>query len=93
MAVTETRELKPKLPRLEDIDGAQIRLDYDKLSDSLWVSFVGGARPTVNVYAETDDDLMYLVDPLTEEVVGLEIENFLYRALRVSPNVDDVDGR
>ena len=89
MAVPETREPKPKLPRLEDIDGAQIRLDYDKLSDSLWVSFVGGARPVVNVYSETDDDLMYLVDPVTEEVVGLEFENFFDRALRVLPDVND----
>ena len=91
--MTETREFKPKLPRLEDIDGAQIRLDYDTLSDSLWVSFVGGARPAVNVYAETDDDLMYLVDPITEEVVGLEVENFLGRALRLSPYPGEVDGQ
>ena len=82
MALTETRELKPKLPRLEDIDEGEIRLDYDKRSDSLWVSFVGGAQPVVNVYAETDDDLMYLVDSVTEEVVGLEIDRFLERGLQ-----------
>jgi hypothetical protein len=91
VAVIETHEINPKVPRLEDIDGDKIRLDYDPLADSLWVSLTGDARPIVNVYSETDDDLMYLVDPYTQEVVGLEIERFLDRLLRVPQVTEEAD--
>lgn len=81
MAMTEPREIHPRLPRLDEIDGSRVKTSYDRLSDTLWLTLVGEARPVVNVYADHDDDLMYLVDPYTEEVVGLEIENFLGRML------------
>ena len=88
MAITDTRRIKPKPPALEDIDQAQVQLKYDRLSDTLWVSLVGDPRPAYNVYTD-DDDTMFRVDPYTGEVVGLEIEHFLDRALRLSPDVDE----
>ena len=88
MAVTETREINPKLPKFDEIDGSKVRVDYDPLGDSLWVSLTGDARPVVSVYADHDDDLMYLVDPYTEEVVGLEIERFLARAFEPRPDTE-----
>lgn len=84
MALTETREPHPRPPRLDEIDGSRVKTRYDPLGDTLWLTLVGEARPVINVYAEHDDDLMYLVDPYTEEVIGLEIEHFLGRALQPS---------
>ena len=88
MAVTDTRGIEPKVPNLDAIDEAQVRVAYNRLADTLWVSLVGDPRPAYNVHTD-DDDTMFRVGPDTGEVVGLEIENFLDRALRLSPDVDD----
>jgi len=80
MAVSQVHDMEAFVPRLEDLDPSRIRLRYDHASDTLWVSLLGEARPVVNVYV--DDDTMHLVDQGTKEVVGLEIERFLARALR-----------
>ena len=92
MAVTDTRRIKLKLPNLDDIDEAQVRVAYNRLADTLWVSLVGDPRRAYNVYTD-DADTMFRVDPYTGEVVGLEIEHFLDRALRLSPDVDEADGQ
>lgn len=83
MAVIHDRQLPIKIPRPADVRAADVRLDYDREADTLWVSLVGAPRPAYNTYVE--DDLMYRVDPHTGEVVGLEIERFLERALRPRP--------
>jgi uncharacterized protein YuzE len=67
------------VPSQAEVDAASVRIDYDHPTDTLWVSLVGEPRPAYNVYV--DDDAMYRVDPHTGEVVGLEIERFLERAL------------
>jgi hypothetical protein len=82
MAMTESRELTPKVPVLEEIDQTQVRVSYNRLADTLWVSLVGESKPAVSVYV--DDDTIFRVDPYTEEVVGFEIENFLERTLQTS---------
>jgi len=79
MAVANTRQRPIAVPRLDDIDEAQVRLSYDREADTLWVSLVGEPPPAYNLYV--DDDTMYRVDPTTGTVVGLEIERFLERAL------------
>jgi uncharacterized protein YuzE len=86
MAVIENRGMTPKVPRLEDIAEDHVRVAYDRRSDTLWVSLTGDPRPAYNVYA--DDDTMFRIDPDTNEVVGLEIEHFLHRALSLSPEPD-----
>ncbi len=79
MAMTRDRQRPLKVPTLPDIDAANVRVEYDHPTDRLWVSLVGEPHPASNVYV--DDDAMYRVDPHTGEVVGLEIERFLERAL------------
>lgn len=82
--MTESRELTPKVPDLEEIDQTQVRVSYNRLADTLWVSLVGEPKPAVSVYV--DDDTIFRVDPYPEEVIGFEIENFLERTLQTSAN-------
>ena len=79
MAVTGPRSIRPKVPKPEDLEGADILLDYDRPTDTLSVSFGGPPRPAVSVYV--DDDTIYRINPMTQHVVGLEIEAFLGRPL------------
>lgn len=59
------------------------RMSYDRNSDTLFMRFPGGHRPTFNMRAKGCVDL--LVDLNTNEVVGLEIQTFLLRAVREYP--------
>lgn len=79
MAMT-TRVITPRVPEFDALDGTPIAVDYDALSDTLWVSLTGGSQPAISVYV--DDDVIYRVDPVTEAVVGIEVENFLAGLLR-----------
>jgi hypothetical protein len=72
------------MPSLDEIDRQMVRIDYDPLDDSLWVGLTSEPRPTYNV--SVDEDMMYQVDPDTNEVIGLEIEHFLYRLLHRPPD-------
>ena len=84
MAVTRSRAIVPKVPTLDELDEAEIALDYDRATDTLAVTFTGSSRPAITHYA--DDDTIYRLDPETAEVIGLEIEDFLARLLRRSEN-------
>lgn len=86
MAVANDRQRPIAVPRLDDIDEAQVRLSYDRAADTLWVSLVGEPPPAYNRYV--DDDTMFRIDPRTGAVVGLEIERFLERALIPRPAID-----
>ncbi len=50
-------------------------MKYEAGEDTLFVNLTGASQPAVNAYV--DDDTMVRLDPVTEEVVGFEIENFL----------------
>jgi uncharacterized protein YuzE len=89
MAVTEDRSMAPKVPKLEDIAEDHVRVEYDRRSDTLWVSLAGDPRPAYNLYV--DDDTMFRIDPDTDEVVGLEIEHFLHRTLSLLPEPERAD--
>lgn len=80
MAVTEPRASHPIVPRLDDLAENQVQVAYDRRSDTLSVSLVGDPHPAYNAYV--DDDTMLRVDPETDEVVGIEIEQFLHRLLQ-----------
>lgn len=82
MAVTEPQTGRPNVPPLEDIAEDQVRVTYDRRSDTLLVSLVGDPRPAYNDYV--DDDTMVRIDPETNDIVGIEIEHFLHRVLRQS---------
>ena len=79
MAVTR-RRLTPKPPPLDTLDRAAVAVDDDPAEDTLFVNLFGAPRPAVSVYL--DDDTIYRVDPVTADVVGIEVENFLARFLR-----------
>ncbi len=86
MAVTQRPRAVAEPPKLEEIDQAHVRVSYDRLADSLLVSLTDPPRAASNRYV--DDDTMFRVDPATGEVVGLEIERFLERALKSSAETD-----
>lgn len=88
MAVTKTRTFDPKLPRLSQLDSDRIAFDYERPSDTLFVYFAGRPPPAISVVVT--DELLYLVDPETEQVVGLQIEAFLTRVVDRFPALRDV---
>ena len=83
MAMTERRSIQPKLPVFSDLDWRQFRLDFDRLSDTLYWDFYGEPRPAIS-YPLTDH-VLYSVDPETEAVVGLQIDGFLAHVVYVVP--------
>ncbi len=79
------RIFHPRWPAPRTIDAARVAFGYDRLSDTLFVDWYGIALPAVSVLApEASDDLdVYLrVDPVSEEVVGLQIEGVAATAQR-----------
>ncbi len=78
MAVTR-RPMTPKPPPLVTLDRAAVAVDYDATEDTLFVNLFGAPRPAVSIYV--DDDTIYRVDPVSADVVGIEVENFLARLL------------
>lgn len=63
------------------------RFVYDRPSDTMFVHLFGEALPGVSVPLEQGDrDYVYLrVDPITLEIVGIQIEDFLSYALKEDP--------
>ena len=88
MAVNEIRTVNPKLPRLDQLDPGRFAFDYDRPSDTLYLYFEGQPPPAVSIVVS--DELLYLVDPVTERVVGLQIEAFLTRVAYRWPALLDV---
>jgi hypothetical protein len=74
---------KPKWPDLTSLQSEQVRLTYDRPTDTLFVDFYGEARPAASVPLDRGDrDYIYLrVDPDTDAVVGLQIKHFLSYAI------------
>lgn len=75
------------MPTFGDVDGITIAVAYGRTTDTLSVSFTGTPRPAIGV--DADDDTISRVDPETEEVSGLEIEDFLARYLRRPRSADE----
>jgi hypothetical protein len=87
-----TQTFKPMWPDLISLPLGQIRLTYDRPSDTLFVDFFGDARPAASIPLERGDrDYLYArVDPETDAVVGLQIEHFLSYAIEQHPELVDV---
>ncbi len=83
MAMTEMRTLRPKMPKLSNLDLTKSRFDFDRLSDTLYWDFYGEPRPAIS-YPRTDH-VLYSVDPETEEVVGFQLDGFLARVVYEVP--------
>jgi len=83
MAQTELA-LPPRLPLRWGPNGpATTKYDYDEESDCLFVWFVPSPRPAYN--DPIDDYMSFRVDMTTGEVVGIEIERFVAKAIEQDP--------
>lgn len=86
MALTTERALEStsiRWPDLAEVEASQVVLSYDHESDTLFINFFGRGRNTVSDLA---GDYWYLmVDPGTSTVIGLQIEEFLSRAVQDVP--------
>jgi hypothetical protein len=98
----DTRPFRPTWPALDRLPKRQIRFGYDRPTDTLFVDFYGRARPASSEPLGVGDrDYLFLrVDPVTQEVVGLQIEDFLAYAVGRHPefvaaleiaHLDDLD--
>lgn len=79
------QELNPRWPTLDSIDVTRIDVGYDRDSDILLARFDDRALNAAVHYV--GDYLALLVDLETEEVVGLQVEDFLARAVGEDPGL------
>ena len=87
MAMIRDTSIIPLVPMWPGtIDPAEMFLNYDEEADRLTVAFGGAARPcTVDpVDGDAANYLSLRLDPLTEDVVGVELESVAL-ALREHP--------
>jgi hypothetical protein len=78
MAVSEPRMFNPK-PRRPDLDPASFSLHYDRDSDTLIFSLYSAGRAGISIPASGYEYLR--IDPITEDTIGLQIEDFLSHAV------------
>lgn len=64
---------------LESLDFSKVVFRYDEPSDTLMIHLYGERRPGISVIAV--DHTYVRVDPHSQQVVGLQIEDFLSRVL------------
>lgn len=79
----DARAVQPKWPLIDHLPPRQIRFGYDRRTDTLFVDFYGRASPASGEPLDVGDrDYLFLrVDPVTQAVVGHQIENFLADAV------------
>ena len=89
------RQIEPKPFHWEAVDPEQIIIRYDRPSDTLLIHLFGRGRPSISV--STDRYLHAMVDPDTEEIIGIHIEGFLAHAVKEHPRwiavLDDAETR
>ncbi len=89
MAMNEhkVRQLNPTFNRLrQEYDASNVRLDYNELIDTLYIYVIPGQDPLVSVPQE-DGLTALMVNPVTEEVHGFQIDDYLHRAVSKSPHL------
>ena len=79
-----TRRIDPKPLALSSLDPARIQISFDRRSDTLLIHLFGRDRDTISV--PVAKYLYILVDPETQQVVGLHIEGFLAQAVKDIPD-------
>jgi hypothetical protein len=77
------RQIHPKPFHWDAIDPEKITISYDRPSDTLLVHLFGRGRPSISV--PIDRYLYVMVDPDTEDVIGIHIEGFLAQAVPEHP--------
>lgn len=87
MAMNEHEEFvyRPRAPKLDEIDPHQVSFLYDETTDTLMVYLCGRDHPAISV--DVDDYAYLRLDPTTEEIVGLQVEDYLARAVFADPTL------
>jgi len=87
MAVEELPDFAyhPRLPDRDKVDPRAITVEYEQTSDTLFVHFYGRSRSAISILM--DDDIYFRVDPVTEDVVGVQVEYYLSHAVREHPEL------
>jgi hypothetical protein len=79
----DTRRIDVKPLVLGSLDPARIQISFDHRSDTLLIHLFGRDRDTISV--PVAKYLYVLVDPETEQVIGVHIEGFLAQAVKDVP--------
>ncbi len=82
------RTFSPRWPDRDSVDPDRLALNYWSEVDTLMIDLFGEALPAVSVplHLGGDRDYIFLrVDPVTEQLVGFQIEDFLSYAVNERP--------
>ena len=93
MAVTEGSSPRLDLAKLKDLDLRRAVISYDRASDTLIVHLYGRGRPAVSVPSPRPlaRDFVFLrLDPKTDELVGIQVEDVLRLYAADHPEVLDL---
>lgn len=86
------RTFHPRWPDRRAVDPGLLVFNYWHEIDTLMVDFTGQNPPAVSVPLDLGGERGYFflrLDPVTEEVVGLQIEDFLHYAVHRHPYLLD----
>jgi hypothetical protein len=85
MAVNAPLPFRPKPPDWSALNLKDVIHAYDRESDTLIIHLFGRGRPATVLQTGRAIDL--LIDPVTHDIVGLQIEGFLAAAVRQQPQL------
>ena len=77
----------PKVPDVKNLHMDHLRFVSERATDTMFVDFSVQVRPASSVPLDIGDrgDSFVRVDPKTDEIVGLQIEDFLAYAVEQNP--------
>lgn len=79
------RRLNVESPDFSLVDPAEFSVSYDEFNDTMFVYLTQQEIAPVSVLLNPNHDVYALVDPVTETVVGLQIEAFLSSVVTTHP--------
>ena len=82
------RRFTPKPVNWPAVHARDVVISYDRPSDTLLVHLFGRGRSSVSV--PVDGYLSVMIDPESEEIIGIHIEGFLAQAVKAHPRQIDV---
>lgn len=77
------RQFHPKPFHWDGVDPEKVVISYDRRSDTLLVHLFGRGRSSISVHI--DRYLYAMVDPDSDEIIGIHIEGFLSQAVKEHP--------
>ena len=85
--MTDFLTFEPIMPSPESLVFDRMVIDYDRDADILLIHF-NGPRPAIML--DLDDHVSLGIDPVSHEVVGLQIEAYLLAAVFKQPRLLDL---